>query len=402
MPWMTAAITFAAGALTSATVNQLVARFFAEPRLDCAVSDLSMSRTRLRFHKGIRVTDNLRLLLAEHSTSDMSWGELFVSEEQIDRSILDLYEYEINVTHSTAEMQRILARLSPTTAKDCVGEIGRNQHLILGLVNACLDAVSELPQVPDAAANEPVVFPLVKREMSKDGESLEFVHLDLPGNPSPVVGSLSGRPETNKKVAALAYALSRCNESMLREILRIAIRLSSRQVNHAARLRSELERIKTETVYLELELVITNRGGTSGFVATTADLAVGGNRPIHLAAIEFVEGAEKQAAYVEIRDHARRVLDTEPRLAQALGRYESLARYLVVQPGQPHRVKLVSVFPIDRATQDAVQAIRTGYTACDVTITQYIPRRHSWLGHIAKFERRLTTTQQVRSSQPSA
>lgn len=398
MGWTQSVLVFAGGAVAKALIDQLVDRTLAAPRVDCAIADLSISRSRVRAHKAIPATDNLRRLLADGPTQTVDWDARFLSEQALELSLLELVEREETCRRDCVEIERLLGQVGTVPAREFVLTLGRNRNLLSFLVEALVCAPPPRPSVPEAPQRQPVVFPLVEKQVEKDGQDLVFVHLDLPGNPFPVVGSRSGRPELNTKAGALAYSLSVCDTALLSQILTIGRNHANQQVQEATNLRAEFEAIRHQATYLQVRLAVANRGKTSAYLSTTARLTVGRNAPVALSVVDFDEKAESQPTSTLIRDWASRLADWAPNLVPLVEGYQSVIRYITLDSNDCQQLLFVSDSTVSTTLRDAINAIRTGHAKCTIELSQYTPRRTGWLGLLNRFEKRIKVVQSLRRS----
>lgn len=395
---VTSALYFSAGAITIAIANELVSRFFSGPRVDMAIEDIAVARTKHRSHRAVPVSDRLRLLLSDGPTSHVDWDARFICEHDIDLSILELYENEQHHSAFKQELERRRPLIAGSTVKDEVLSLGKNQNLLMACVNALIEYASDAPAISDEVRNGPFVFPLVTIDTEKDGRQLQYVHLDLPGNPFPIVGSPAGRPETNKKTEALAYALSKCNVDLLRAVTGLAIRYCNKRLGDFRSLRAEFERIKRETSFLELRLVLANRGKSPAFLSAFGDIQVGSDfAPIRISILPDKPAGEGQDTdwSTVVRDTARRLSDWIPDIRDALRQYDSAAHNVVLNPGESLSLHFVSDDAIPDGVRRNVDVLRTGYADCAISLWQYTPRRSRFLGRAGRFVRRIHSRQRL-------
>ncbi len=251
--------------------------------------------------------------------------------------------------------------------------------------------------MPTPAEQTEVVYPLVVRPRTgDDGERFEFVHLDLPGNPFPIVGSREGRPEINAKAAVSADALSRCDAPPLGEILALSAEYCQHEIGHARTLRQAFERIKSDKAYLELVVTISNQGHARAHVSCYADAVLGrASRVVKMLRVEQAPPRGNPPLPAVIRDTARRLAEWVQGLAQELQPYENDIENIPIPPSEAIEVHFVSDAIVSGEVSNAVRAMLTGYTDCTLTLWQYIPRRFVLLPWKARFARRLQTRQRV-------
>lgn len=389
-------LAFLAGILTTAVIGQLVQRFFAAPRVAAAISEISLSRTKHRRHKYMPVPDSLRLLLSEGSTENVSYEDPFMSEHDIDLSILELIETDRDLSDHKEALQSRLGGLNSHTVRDQVLSLARDQNLIRTCLNALITFTDQAPQIPAASKDSPVVFPLRTIATEKEGRKLEFVHLDLPGNPFPIVGSLNGRPEINAKTVALGYAMSCCDDKILRAVLDLGVKYCDVRLSQTSQLRQEFQRIKEDLKYLELQILISNLGTAPAFLSTSARIQIGKEQSqVNLTLIDDRPQEDPPNWRVVIKDRARRLSEWIPAKRNEINRYQSVVENMTLAPSQSLTVHFVSNDPVADSVVQAVNAMRTGYASSTLTLWQYLPRMHRFFPFWGRF------TKQIRSAQKS-
>jgi len=398
MNWVYSIISFCSGAVTVAAINEIVSRLFGAPRVHSAIADITIARSKHRALKSIRVPESLSILLADGPTSQVDWDATSISEHAVDLSVLELLGKEKSYTDEKLELVSRRSRINSHSVKDEVLSLGRNIPLTQTCVNALIRFNDRSPRIPQTTTY-PEVFKLHKIRREHEGRELEFVHLDLPGNPFPIVGCPDGRTETNEKSAALAYAMSHCDPDVLNEILALAIQYCETRITECQRLREEFERIKKQKSYLEIQILVSNRGKYPAYVSTFADVKIGNVKDtVRMSFIDesgIIEGTTNWR--LVIRDQARRIADWIPSLSGELANFQSGIQMVSVAPSESVDLHFVSDDEISQLVADAVSAMKTGYTDCELTLWQYVPRRIRWLPWAARFIRKIKTIQKTTS-----
>jgi hypothetical protein len=348
------------------------------------------------------VPDKLRQLLAEGGTNYVDFSAEFLSENEIDLSILELLQSEHELEFCKEDLLTSKSTLSGTTVRDQVISIGSNPTLI----NTCVNAVTligttiHLPELQTARSQAPV-FPLVKITKEVDGEHREFIHLDLPGNPFPIVGSQTGRPELNEKAAAVAFALSHCDTELLQKVLECAVRYCDSRVGHRQKLREEFETLKQQQHHLELRVLVSNHGASPAYLSTFADVTLADSRGT--AKLELVDDSphgEKVNYSLLIKDSARRLADWLPEHRDELREYQNRVQSVSLGPAQTISLHFVSQDTITDATRNAVVAMQNGYTDCSLSLWQYLPRHLRHFHKFGRYVKRVGSVQKVTSLRP--
>lgn len=402
MDWYLSALSAGTGAIAIAVIDQFVSRFFNAPRIQTAVKSVSLARTKHRWHNSIPVSESLRELLADGSTKYIGWDDAFISEHAVDLSILELTEGEQRSIVERADLKQRLAVLTDRNVRAEVLSLARNLSLLSTCRNALIQFPDKTPQVPAQGSRKPVVFPVVRREREEDGEKRVLIHLALPGNPFPIVGARNGRADLNEKAEPLIYAMSCCDDAILRSVLSLAVEECDYHIGHCRRLRDALEKIKKERLFLELALIVTNKGASTAYLSCFAEARLGNaKKPVAMTRVDdTVQDDEKPNYPSVIRDDARRLTDWLPELKQQLQAYDTGVENIPVPAGETIQIHFVSDDTVPQPIADAITALLTGYAHSAVSVWQYLPRRFLLLPRVARFRRKLTTLQSLTATRP--
>ncbi len=395
--WMSGA-SFVGGALAVAVINQVITRIFGGPRVDVAVADLSLSRTKHRAHRCIPVSEDLRNLLADGPTEHVDWDAVFISEHDIDFSILEMFEREHSYAQQKADLLRRQSLIDTDNVRKEVVSLGRNMSLVTTCLNGLIQFEARAPAVPAQGEQAEEVFKTHAVARTVEGRELEFIHLNLPGNPFPIIGSQEGRPEINEKAASLIYAMSHCDASILKTILGLAVEFCGLRIDACKRLRGEFERLKHVVAFLEIQILVSNRGKSPAYLSTFANITVGDTKDaVAMAVVDDSPQGDNPKWQIVARDKARRLVDWVPELKDNLLEYQGGVQNLAISPHETVTLHFVSDESVSREVVDAVNAMRTGYADCGLSLWQYLPRKVRWFPRAGRFVRKLQTVQKMTS-----
>lgn len=391
-------LSFLGGIVATALINEIVARFFSAPKISVAISELSLCRTKHRLHRSIPVSDDLRLQTADSTVpfEYIKWYSEFICEHDLDLSILETIENEKTYTDNKSELDAIINSLNENTVRDRVLSLGRD----ISLINTCLNALiyypNETPNIPLNTENEKSQFPITINQSTEDGKNLEYYHLDLPGNAFPIVGSRDGDKNKNEKVKSLRIAMSICDAKLLRDILKLAVKYCEVTIEKMKIIRSELNRIKNQQKYVEIQLLLTNLGKSAAFLSTKSILVIEKqNTQINLRYINDKNQDEKNPDYrIMIKDKSRKLLDWIPQSKDEIKPFESIVETIVIEPSQTLDLHFVSNEQISQQSiDDAIRALQTGYTSCLISLFQYIPKKSRVFAKFGKFVKEIKSIQ---------
>jgi|CXWL01.1.fsa_nt_gi hypothetical protein len=395
-----AAGAFVVGAIVSTIVGQAVQRLFEAPRLDFAIADIDLARTRNRRLYCLPVSSPLRRLLADRPVREVKWSSgRFICEHDVDLSVLELIEVEHQTAEDKDTFRAIGDRLTTNNVGATIIEVATNQQLLSIVKNSLIKWTTKAPSIPADLTNVPVLFPLQRRNYQDKGTSAELVSLDLPGNPRPTIGSEDGDDLVNNRLASLAYALSYGDVPALKCILELATDYCAWEAAQCLALRQEFEKLKAEESYLEIDLVVHNRGKQPSFISTTVEVTVGRTKsPISLAYTPALQEQNADNFEQDIRNWAVRLSQKTPLISKLVQRYESIATYICVGIESTQRLRFVSISPVIPTERDAIQAIRTGNSDCVISLLQYTPRRLRWLPFLNRYSTRITRVHRLSGS----
>jgi hypothetical protein len=243
------------------------------------------------------------------------------------------------------------------------------------------------------------LFPVVAIPHTLEGREVEFLHIDLPGNPRPLIGSPSGDPSTNKKLRPLIDLLARPTPNGLKRLLQITAEYAEYVRKHSRAVIVELERLKDQQHLVYLEIIVTNHGSHTALLGDDAVLHVAPKMPaIKLLHHPFDPSLDpRQLEAVILAERLQRFRDSYPEASKALARAQAPSvRYLTVGPKETRRLSFVSDAPLDANAREAAAALKSGFLSAELLLSQFVLRPAwvpAWLSRQSLQRRRRQTLQ---------
>ena len=386
---------FAGGAIFVAVIREIVKRFFEYPNIDSAIAELNLTRTVNKAHKTIPVPDSLRKKLTENPTNQVSWDARFISEFDIELSILELIELEQMYYFEMGEITHIINELSDENIKEKVLELATNKPLLTTCKNALI--VNKITSNDKYQSLEPV-FDIVYQTRKKDGEDLEFIHLDFPSNPFPLVGSDNGRKHLNEKIMPLILSMAFCQIDDLKSILSNSKKYIEQTILELKSLREEFSKIKSESSYLTVKITLTNTGKQPVFVSSSCLLSIQNKTPVKLFLSDYDENASQQKYSTHIKDSARRLAEWSPTYVNELKEFEATLNILSISPNESITRTFVSKETVSDEIISATNALKTGFASCSLSFEQFASRKRRAIPVLGTYSKRVTSFQKLLGS----